>query len=160
MLASASYGVGAVYLRRRLLGVDSMVLAGLQSVIAFALLTAVLAFVEGVPDLPALSARVALAAGGLAVLSSGIAIVIYYWLLRNLHAAQAALVTYLVPVTAVFWGWFVLDERVGGAVVPGLVLIMTGIYLVNRRPRAAGLPPGATPTSAPVASPPARERGG
>lgn len=151
VLASASYGAGAVYLRRRLLGIDSMVLAGLQSAIAFALLTPVLMLVEGVPDLAALSGRVAMATAGLAVLSSGIAIVIYYWLLRNLHAAQAALVTYLVPVTAVFWGWLALDERVGVAVVPGLMLIMAGIYLVNRRPRNAGLPPGAAPTSPPSA---------
>ena len=151
VLASASYGAGAVYLRRRLLGVDSMALAGVQSAVAFVVLTPILVLTEGVPDLPALSTRVALASLGLAVLSSGVAIVIYYWLLRNLHAAQASLVTYLVPVTAVFWGWLVLGERIGLVVLPGLALIMAGIYLVNRRPRGAALAPAPAPDAPPAA---------
>jgi drug/metabolite transporter (DMT)-like permease len=137
VLASACYGAGAVYLRRRLLDVDSTVLAGLQSAIAFALITPLLLSVEGLPPFADMTRRVIIAMLALALLSSGFAIMIYYWLLSHLHAAQAALVTYLVPVTAVFWGWLVLRETVSPAVIPGVALIMAGIYLVNRQPRQA-----------------------
>jgi drug/metabolite transporter (DMT)-like permease len=88
---------------------------------------------------------VLLASAALALLSSGVALLVYYWLLSHLHAAQATLVTYLIPVSALFWGWLVLGEVVSVAVVPGVVLILGGIALVNRVPRArpAVVPAGA-----------------
>jgi drug/metabolite transporter (DMT)-like permease len=134
--ASASYGMGAVYLRRRLLGIDSMVLAGMQSAIAWVMLTPLLIGAGAVPPFPDLTRRVVIAAVALALLSSGVALLIYYWLLSHLHAAQATVVTYLIPVSALFWGWLVLGEVVSLAVVPGVVLILGGIALVNRAPRA------------------------
>jgi drug/metabolite transporter (DMT)-like permease len=77
------------------------------------------------------SGRVLLATAGLALASSGVAYIVYYWLLATLHATQAAIVTYLIPLAALFWGWLVLDESIGLGAVPGLVLIVIGVYLVS-----------------------------
>ncbi|MBM3139390.1 MAG: DMT family transporter [Chloroflexi bacterium] len=151
VVASACYGVGAVYMRRRLLGTDPAVIAGMQGGVSFAMLTPLLLAVEGVPPLPDLSQRVLLSAAGLAFLSSGVALILYYWLLSQLHAAQAALVTYLVPVTALLWGWIVLGERISLAAIPGLALILAGIALVNRRPRPRGRPVPAAAAPVPPA---------
>jgi len=115
------------------------------------MLTPLLLAVEGVPPLPDLSQRVLLSAAGLAFLSSGVALILYYWLLSQLHAAQAALVTYLVPVTALLWGWIVLGERISLAAIPGLALILAGIALVNRRPRPRGRPVPAAAAPVPPA---------
>ncbi|MDP5335834.1 MAG: EamA family transporter, partial [Paracoccaceae bacterium] len=41
----------------------------------------------------------------------------------------------LTPVLAVGFGWLILDEQVGPAVLIGLVLVAAGIVLINRRPR-------------------------
>ena len=131
--ATVGYAASAVFVRRRLLGVDSTLLAGSQNVIAFVMLTPLLLAVESVPDLPSMSSRVVVASAGLALLSSGVAYIIYYWLLATLHATQAAMVTYLIPIAAVFWGWVVLRESIGLAALPGLLLIIAGVYLVNRR---------------------------
>ncbi len=143
--AAASYGIGAVYLRRRLLGIDSMVLAGVQSAVAWAILTPVVLGAGVVPAFGELPRRVLLASAGLALLSSGVALIVYYWLLSHLHAAQASLVTYLVPVSALFWGWLVLGEVVSPDVLPGVALVLTGVVLVNRAPHAR-------PTAAAVAT--------
>ena len=136
VVASLSYAAGAVYTRRFLLGMDSTLLAGGQTIVAFVLLTPLLLAAESVPELPELSRRVLLASAALAFLSTGVAFVIYYWLLATASAMQASLVTYLAPAAALFWGWLVLDERLALSIVPGLALIAAGIYLANR-PAAA-----------------------
>ena len=131
LLAALSYAASAVLVRRRLRGVDSTLLAGNQTVLAFIYLTPLL-LMDGVPDFTALSTKVLLSALALGVLASGVAYLIYYWLLATLHATQASMVTYLAPAAAVFWGWAVLDESVGWSVWAGLALILAGIYLLNR----------------------------
>jgi drug/metabolite transporter (DMT)-like permease len=40
-------------------------------------------------------------------------------------------VTYLIPVTAVFLGALVLDERLGVNSFAGLALIILGVWIVN-----------------------------
>ena len=149
MLAAAlSYAISAVWVRRRLQGADSTLLAGNQTWLAFVFLTPwVLA--EGAPDLEALPANVIWSALALGFVATGVAYLIYYWLLATLHATQASLVTYLAPVAAVFWGWTVLDESLGRGVWPGLALILVGMYLVNRpRTEAAPSPAGGVPSEA------------
>ncbi len=133
--AALSYAASAVWVRRRLRGVDSTLLAGNQTLLAFLYLTP-WALAGGVPNPVDLPADVLWSALALGFLATGVAYLIYYWLLASLHATQASLVTYLAPVAAVFWGWAVLDETLGPGVWPGLALILVGMYLVNR-PAAA-----------------------
>lgn len=131
LVAALSYAASAVWVRRRLQGVDSSTLATNQTVLAFLYLTPWV-LVSGAPNPASLSANVLWATIALGVLATGVAYLIYYWLLSTLHATQASMVTYLAPVAAVFWGWAVLDESLGLGVWPGLGLIVLGMYLVNR----------------------------
>jgi drug/metabolite transporter (DMT)-like permease len=134
--AALSYAASAVWVRRRLQGVDSTTLAGIQTLLAFLYLTP-WAAAGGLPNPATFPANVLWSTIALGVLATGVAYVIYYWLLATVHATQAALVTYLAPVAAVFWGWAILDESLGRGVWPGLVLIVIGMYLVNRPARVA-----------------------
>ena len=136
LLAALSYAASAVLVRRRLRGVDSTLLAGNQTLLAFIYLTPLL-LLDGVPDFGSLSTTVWLSALALGLLASGVAYLIYYWLLATLHATQVSMVTYLAPAAAVFWGWAVLNETVGWSVWPGLALTLAGIYLLNRPAKQA-----------------------
>lgn len=147
ILATMGYAVGAVVSRRLLAGVDSTVLAASQTAIAFIVLTPMLLAAEGAPNVGEFSNRVLLAMFGLGLGSTGIAYVLYYWLIANTDATRAALVTYLLPVTALGWGWLVLDEGIEPAFIPGLALIIAGIALVNRQSRRAPTP---EPTPSPI----------
>ncbi|MDP6606817.1 MAG: DMT family transporter [Dehalococcoidia bacterium] len=140
VLASASYAAGAIWMRRRLLDVDTTMLAALQTAAACLWLTPLLFAFESPPVPWELSTRVLLATAALAFLASGIAFIIYYWILATASATQAAMVTYLAPVAALFWGWAVLDEVVATSSVPGLALIIGGVWLVSRAPTATSLP--------------------
>ncbi|MDO9444799.1 MAG: DMT family transporter, partial [Dehalococcoidia bacterium] len=140
VLATLGYAAGSVITRRRLQGADSTLLAGTQSLIAFAMLTPFVVAAGDVPDFMALGGRVLMATAALAFLSQGVAMIIYFWLLKNVEATQVVLVTYLAPVAAIGWGWLVLDERLEVARLPGLVLILAGMMLANRRPRPVPTP--------------------
>src|SRR2546426_9352642 len=78
--------------------------------------------------LPSIVAVVALGA-----LGTGVAYLLYYYVMNTLGAVRAAGVTYVVPITAVFWGALLLHEEVSTSVVAGMLVILAGILLVNLR---------------------------
>jgi drug/metabolite transporter (DMT)-like permease len=63
------------------------------------------------------------------VLCTGLALVGYYRLVERIGPARTATVTYLIPVFAVGWAWWLLDEPVtlpmlaAGALVLGSVAL-------------------------------------
>ena len=128
LLASISYAVAALYQRRKLRGVD--VFEGNLGQLAF---TALLVLPIAAPSIPAvhLELKSAAAVVALGVLGSGIAGVLYYYVLNTLGAVRGSGVTLLVPVTAVFWGAFLLHEAVTLPIVAGMVVILVGIVLTN-----------------------------
>ncbi len=72
----------------------------------------------------------------LAVLSSALSLVLWNALLKRTSAVWASSVTYLMPVVAIMWG--LLDgEGLSGLQLMMIVLVLSGIYLVNLAERRA-----------------------
>ncbi len=69
----------------------------------------------------------------LALLGTSFAYVLYYWLVENTGATRTALVTYLIPITGILWGAFLLSEPLAWEDLIGLLLIILGIAFVNRK---------------------------
>ena len=61
----------------------------------------------------------------------------WFWLLTIYPASSVASFSFLSPVFAVLLGWLLLNETVGLRVWIALVLVASGIYMINRRPRAS-----------------------
>ena len=61
----------------------------------------------------------------------------WFWLMSIYPASSVASFSFLSPVFAVILGWLLLGEHVGPQVWVALVLVAAGIWLINRRPRAA-----------------------
>ena len=61
--------------------------------------------------------------------------VIWFALVRAGEASRVAAFIFAVPLTAVLVGVVFLDEPLGFALLIGAVLVVCGIYLVNRMPR-------------------------
>jgi drug/metabolite transporter (DMT)-like permease len=89
------------------------------------------------PGLGAIAAVVALGAVGTAI-----AFVIYYELINGIGPARAALVSYLAPGIALFYGAIFLDEEITVAAIGGLVLILGGVAIASR-PKRVRAPVGA-----------------
>jgi drug/metabolite transporter (DMT)-like permease len=128
LLASVSYAVAALYQRRKLRGMN--VYEGNLGQLAF---TALLVLPLAAPSVPAVHLELKSLAAVLAlgVLGSGVAGVLYYYVLNSLGPVRGSGVTLLVPVTAVFWGAAVLHEAVTWPIVVGMVVILVGIVLTN-----------------------------
>ncbi|MDP4086206.1 MAG: DMT family transporter [Bacillota bacterium] len=66
---------------------------------------------------------------GLGTLGSGVAYLLYYYLVKKGSPEFASLVTYLVPVSAVIWGASLLKESIHLSMLLGLLVIFTGVYV-------------------------------
>ncbi len=129
VVASALYAAGILYARSHLGYLHPLVVASGSLVGGTAFLLPA-ALVAGFPAQPALGPVAALLA--LAVFGTAVAYLLYFHLVMTVTPTQTALVTYLNPATAVFWGWLVLDEAVTGQTLGGLALILAGIALASR----------------------------
>ena len=69
----------------------------------------------------------------LGVLGAGVASFIFYYLLHAIGPTRASLVTYTIPVVGVTLGVLVLSERLDWALAVGTLLIVSGVWIVNRK---------------------------
>jgi drug/metabolite transporter (DMT)-like permease len=67
----------------------------------------------------------------MAVFSSAVAYVLYFWLLRYLQASQLAAFTYLLPVVATILGIVWLGERGSAMQLVGGGLALAGVYWIE-----------------------------
>ncbi|HXC77703.1 MAG TPA: DMT family transporter [Candidatus Acidoferrum sp.] len=128
LLASVSYAVAALYQRRNLQGMN--IYEASLGQLAF---TAILVFPLAAPGLPGvhLELKSVAAALALGIAGSGIAGVLYYYVLNSLGPVRGSGATLLVPMTAVFWGVVLLHESVSVSIVAGMFIILAGIVLTN-----------------------------
>lgn len=132
VMASMSYAVSALYQRVRMRGMDVF-----QQSLGQLVASAVIVLPFALPTLPRMHlAMVSMGAvTALGALGSGVAYLLYYYTINTLGPVRATGVTFIVPVTAVFWGVLLLHEPLSVLVVIGAVVILAGIVLTNRRKR-------------------------
>jgi drug/metabolite transporter (DMT)-like permease len=73
---------------------------------------------------------------GLGCLGSGTAHLLYYYLMKQGSPEFATTVTYLIPVTAMIWAYFLMKEPITKNLIIGLIIIFAGIYFTNRSSQA------------------------
>jgi drug/metabolite transporter (DMT)-like permease len=138
--ASFAYAVGTLYTQGLLDDVRNDVLAA-ASITWGAVWAAPLGIAQAPGHLPSwgvIASILALALGGTVAGQ-----LLYFRMIYQYGSARASLVVYLLPVTALFYGAFLLDETVTISALVGLALILTGTALgsgVLRMPRRAAVP--------------------
>lgn len=144
--AALCYAIGAVYARRTLRGEPAVQLATGQLLIASLIILPLMAIPANQPQQwPSLQALLGVAALGF--FGSGLAYILFYTLLEEVGATRTVVVTYLLPLVALFLGWSVLGELITWRTLAGMGLILLGIGLVNgqlRYRRALEQPVGAS----------------
>jgi drug/metabolite transporter (DMT)-like permease len=131
--ASASYGVSYVYMGRYLTnrGIPSIVLSASQ-LAAGALLTALALPFSGLVA-PTWRWDAVASLIILGMLGTGVAYVLNYRLIADEGPTAASTTTYLLPIVAVVLGFLVVDEPVTWPMVVGMVLVLGGVFLAQRR---------------------------
>jgi len=121
--APLCYGFGGNYSRTRLAHLPSRVLAAGSSAAG-----ALVLLIPGLllwPEAP-VSGVAWGAALGLAALSTAAALLLYFKVLASAGATAASTVTMLVPVSALAWGFLLLDEVISLQVLVGMVVTLLG----------------------------------
>jgi len=132
--AALSYGFASVFGRRyRTLGITpSIGTLGQLSATTIMMIPIVMFFDQPwtltMPGTEAIGAIVSLA-----VASTALAYLIYFRVLETAGAVNAALVTLLVPLTAIFLGTVFLDEELAVRHYVGMALILVGLIAVDGR---------------------------
>ena len=128
--ASASYGVGLVWVRKFVspMGLDVVVQTAVQLTLATAMLAVVTPFGGGEVDL---TWRVAGAVLALGALGTGVALIVYNGLIRDVGATSTSLVTFIVPVVAVALGAVALGEPVTWNLFAGALVVIAGVRLAR-----------------------------
>ncbi len=130
LLGVVGYSFGTVVARRYLQEADGIATAVGQTFVGSMIMVPVALAVDQPFDLD-LSAKHAAAWLALGVVASGVAYIVYFWLVRSVTATQASIVGYLIPISAVILGALVLDERLGVNSFVGMALIIAGVWIVN-----------------------------
>jgi len=68
----------------------------------------------------------------LGTLSTGIAYILYFRLIKNVGPTRAVTVTFAIPVFGMFFGWLFLNEAVNPAMIAGAVIVVLGCALVTQ----------------------------
>lgn len=135
LIATCCYGFASQYTKKNLKDIPVDVLSFLTLSIGAlgGLLMMFLSGEEGIQFTLLLQRDILIALFGLGVLGSGLAYLLFYYMIQYGSAEFATLVTYLVPVTALIWGSLYLDENITLPMMIGLFLVFFGVYLSGKR---------------------------
>ena len=132
--AALSYGFASVFGRRfRELRVDPVMVATGQVTMSSLVLWPIALWIDGPQDILGLSFNAAASMFGLAVLCTSFAYILYFRILERAGATNISLVTFLVPISAIILGVFVLGESIFIKEIIGMTLIGLGLAIINGR---------------------------
>lgn len=132
VLASASYGIGWVWVKKKLTGVTSFKAPAAQLLIATIYLLPFAIFdsinlSDFKPSIVSIGSIIALG-----TLGTAIAFILYFKLIERAGASYASMVTYLVPAIGMILGSIVLYEKLTVWMLAGSFMILYGIFFANK----------------------------
>lgn len=128
-----SYGFAALAARRLLKDSPPLGTATAQLMASTVMMAAVAGATEQPWRLPMPGLTTWLAVLGLAGLSTALAYIVFFQIIRRSGATNVMLVTLLIPVTAILLGWLVLGEPVSPREIAGAIVIGSALLVIDGR---------------------------
>lgn len=128
-----SYGFAALAARRLLKDSPPLGTAAFQLMASTVMMAIIAGAVEQPWRLPMPSVTTWLAVLGLAGLSTALAYIVFFQILRRSGATNVMLVTLLIPVTAILLGWLVLGEPISMREIAGAIVIGSALLVIDGR---------------------------
>ncbi len=134
LLAAFSYGLAGVYGKRfAQLGISPLATATGQLCASSMILIPLTFWIDqpwtmAIPSIEGMGSLL-----GIALLSTALAYVIYFRLLKTAGATNLLLVTLLIPVSAIILGVFLLDESLEPQHLSGMAVISLGLLIMDGR---------------------------
>jgi drug/metabolite transporter (DMT)-like permease len=128
-----SYGLAALLARRQLANSPPLGTATFQLLASTVMMMVVAGFVERPWQLSMPGVATWCAVMGLAALSTALAYIVFFQILRRSGATNVMLVTLLIPVTAIVLGYLVLGEQISPREIVGALVIGSALLLIDGR---------------------------
>lgn len=128
-----SYGFAALAARRLLKDSVPLGTATFQLMASTVMMAIVAGAVEQPWKLPMPSVTTWFAVLGLAALSTALAYIVFFQIIRRSGATNVMLVTLLIPVTAILLGWLVLGEPISAREIAGAIIIGSALLVIDGR---------------------------
>jgi drug/metabolite transporter (DMT)-like permease len=137
LVSPAVSAASSVAIKRWGRGIHPLSLAAVPMLLCAVVMAPIAAIAErGLPVV--LDSRSVCALVYLALFGSALTFTVYYWLLAQVSATRASLISYLIPIVAVALGAAVFGEPLRGRLVAGSALVLAGVAVVTRSRRRAG----------------------
>jgi drug/metabolite transporter (DMT)-like permease len=132
LLAAIFYGISNVYARIKLHSVPPVFQAFYTILYAGMILWVATPVIESPLVLP-VKPVTWVAIAWLGILGAGLSYIMFYRLLHEIGPTRVSLVTYSIPVVGVSLGVIFLKEQLSWYLIVGAILIVSGIWGVNKR---------------------------
>ena len=133
ILAAIFYAGAAVYARKATQHVAGLVRGAAPIITAAILMWTVAPFYKESFHMPTLPLTW-VAVLWLGILGSGLASLMFYYLIHEIGPTRASLVTYLFPIGGIVFGVSFLDEHLSWQLFAGTLLIIASLAIVNWQP--------------------------
>jgi len=132
LLGSLSVGCSFVYAKRFLspLNISPVALCTYQIGLALIILT-LLTDLQGIGRITEDTRALVGISLGLGLLGTGLAYILYYFIVQRLGAVAASSTTYIPPVIALLIGFFLVDEPLQMADLLAVAAILGGVYILQ-----------------------------
>lgn len=134
ILASVFYAASSVYARRKTQSAPGLVRGAAPLVSATVLMWLVTPVMESPLTIPQLTLTW-VAILWLGVLGSGLALILWYYLLHEIGPTRTGMVSYIFPLGGVVLGVIFLNEHLSWQLAVGALLIISSILVVNWQPK-------------------------
>jgi len=128
-----SYGFAALAARRLLKDAAPLGTATFQLMASTVMVAVVAGVVEQPWRLATPGVATWLAVLGLAALSTALAYIVFFQIIRRSGASNVMLVTLLIPVTAILLGWLVLGEPISSREIAGAIVVGSALLVIDGR---------------------------
>lgn len=133
LTAALSYASAGIFGRLSLANMSPIVAAAGTLTFSSAAMAVIVSAIDQPWKLPVPSAKAAVALLLLAVVSSGIASLVFFRLLKSAGATNSSLVTLLMPVTAILLGVSLLGESLNARQAAGIALVALALVVIDGR---------------------------
>ena len=132
LAAALSYGFAGLF-GRRFRSLPPLVTATGQVSASTVMTLPLVLFLHPPWLLPMPSAKAGFALVGIALLSTALAYVIFFRIMRRAGGTNVMLVTFLIPISAILLGWGLLGEALLPRHFIGMAAIFVGLALIDGR---------------------------
>ncbi|WP_078769878.1 DMT family transporter [Elizabethkingia meningoseptica] len=134
VVGSLSFGASFIYAKKFIspLQISGVALTSYQLIGASAILVAITSF-EGITNVFQNKNAVLGLVIGLSFLGTGLAFLIYYFIIDKIGAVKASSVTYIPPIVALLIGAFIGKEPIVLSDFLGAFIVLLGVYLLKKK---------------------------